>query len=45
MCPYYDSYGKICKLYNTFQEGYQLQAYCLSGDNWVKCANYEANKK
>ncbi|MDR2571078.1 MAG: hypothetical protein LBD23_12445 [Oscillospiraceae bacterium] len=44
MCPYYDASRKCCKLYDTYQEDYQIQAYCTSGE-WGKCANYEAYNK
>jgi hypothetical protein len=44
MCPYYDAYGKRCKLYDTHQTDYQIQAYCTSGE-WGKCANYQAYNK
>ena len=44
-CPYLTP-DKLCKLYDSLQEGYQLQTYCLSTDgNWMKCANYEAAVK
>jgi hypothetical protein len=45
ICPYYDDYGKRCKLYDTHQEDYQRQTYCLSRENWARCANYEASKR
>ena len=40
-CPYYDQTYKICNFYSTSQEGYHKEAYCLSSDNWKRCANYE----
>jgi len=41
MCPYYDEKYKQCNFFNTSQEGYQKENYCLSNDNWKRCANYE----
>jgi len=40
MCPYFDSEYKRCVLYDTYQDGYQKEGYCLSSDNWRNCANY-----
>jgi hypothetical protein len=41
-CPYLDS-SQYCKFTGTYQDGYNLQTYCLSSSNWLKCANYEAH--
>jgi len=40
MCPYFDSEYNRCVLYETYQDGYQKEGYCLSSDNWRNCANY-----
>ncbi|MDR2910632.1 MAG: hypothetical protein LBV47_04610 [Bacteroidales bacterium] len=45
VCPHYDAYGKRCKLYDTYQEDYQRQTYCLSAENWTRCPNYEGYGK
>jgi len=41
MCPYYDEKYKQCNFYGTTQEGYGKENYCLSTDNWRRCANYD----
>jgi len=40
VCPYYETNYKTCNFFGTTQEGYQKEEYCLSADNWKKCANY-----
>jgi len=40
MCPYFDSEYKRCVLYETYQDGYQREAICLSSGQWRDCANY-----
>ena len=40
-CPYYNSDYKTCNFHGTSQERYQKENYCLSNDNWKRCANYE----
>ena len=47
MCPFFNRDNSCCKLYDTYQDGYHKQTYCLgSGEwDWTKCANYEAAKK
>jgi len=39
-CPYYQTDYKKCNFFDTYQEGYQRDAYCLSDDNWKRCVNY-----
>jgi len=41
ICPYYNPDYKTCNFFGTSQEGYQKENYCLSNDNWKRCANYE----
>jgi len=41
ICPYYQSDYKTCNFFDTHQEGYQKENYCLSSDNWKRCVNYE----
>jgi len=41
ICPYYNSDSKVCNFFGTYQGGYQKENYCLSNDNWKRCANYE----
>ena len=45
MCPHYDAYNQRCTIFDTYQEEYQKQMYCLSREDWIKCANYEASFK
>jgi len=40
MCPYYNSEYKKCVFFDTYQEGYQKENYCLSSGNWRSCPNY-----
>ena len=44
MCPHYDAYGKRCKLYDTYQNDYQIRTYCITTD-FGRCANYEAYRR
>jgi len=41
MCPYFQAEYKKCNFFDTYQEGYQVEHYCRSTDNWQHCANYE----
>ncbi len=41
ICPYYNSDSKVCNFLGTSQEESQKENYCLSNDNWKRCANYE----
>ena len=45
ICPYFETYGKRCKLYDSPQEDYQAREYCLTDDKWFRCANYEEARK
>ena len=45
VCPHYNDAGNSCKLYNTRQSDYQKKTFCITRDNWLKCANYQASKK
>jgi len=48
MCPYFDSEYNRCVLYETYQDGYQKEGYCLSSDKWKgtgKTANFWGNAK
>jgi hypothetical protein len=40
-CPYFDQDYKKCNFYDTYQEAAQKENYCLTSDNWTRCANYE----
>jgi hypothetical protein len=40
VCPYYNTDYKNCNFFGTLQEGYQRENFCLSSDNWRRCANY-----
>ena len=43
VCPHLDT-NQYCKLTGTYQDGYQLQTYCLSQNGeFLKCANYRAH--
>jgi len=45
VCPHLDTV-QCCKFTGTYQDGYQLQTYCLSQNGeWLRCANYEAHAK
>ena len=35
--------GESCRPYGSHQEVYQRQTYCLSSDNYTKCANWKPN--
>jgi hypothetical protein len=39
-CPYYDANYKQCNFFGTSQDQSQRDAYCLTSDNWKRCANY-----
>jgi hypothetical protein len=41
VCPYYNTGVSTCNFFDTYQDGYQKENYCLSSDNWKRCANYE----
>jgi len=41
ICPYYQQDYKTCNFYSTNQDEGQREAYCLSSDNWRRCANYD----
>ena len=45
ICPYFEVCGQCCKLYGTRQGDYQRQAYCLTRENWLRCANYKAHTR
>jgi len=41
-CPYFSRDYSRCNFYDTSQDGYHKEAFCLScDDNWKRCANYE----
>jgi len=40
VCPYYDEKYSQCNFFNTHQDGPQKEGYCLTSDNWKRCANY-----
>jgi hypothetical protein len=35
--------GQRCGLYNSYQEEYQRQTYCLTSDNFLRCSNWKPN--
>jgi hypothetical protein len=39
-CPYFDERYSQCNFFNNSQSGSQKENYCLSSDNWKRCANY-----
>jgi len=40
-CPYYKGEYKRCNISDTHQDNdYNRNNYCLSSDNWKRCANY-----
>jgi len=41
VCPYYQTDYKTCNFFGTYQEQAQIENYCLSSDNWRRCANYD----
>ena len=41
ICPYYNPDYKTCNFFSTHQEEAQRENYCLTNDNWKRCANYE----
>ena len=38
-CPYLS--GEYCKLYDSHQGVSQRHTFCLSGDNYTRCANWK----
>ena len=40
ICPYYHGDYKKCNLFDTTQEEYQRKTYCISKNDWKRCANY-----
>jgi len=40
LCPYYNESYKQCNFFGTSQDQAQRDQYCLTGDNWKRCANY-----
>jgi hypothetical protein len=40
-CPYYDRNYKQCAFFGTSQDESQRNSYCLTSDNWKRCANYD----
>jgi len=41
MCPYYLVEYHKCVFFDSFQEGYQREHYCLSDYDWRHCVNYD----
>jgi len=41
MCPYYDEKYKQCNFYGKSQDQNTRDYYCLTNDNWRRCANYD----
>jgi hypothetical protein len=41
MCPYYNENYKTCNFFGTSQDQSQRDYYCLTSDNWKRCANYD----
>jgi len=39
-CPYFNRDSKRCALFDTYQDGYQKEHYCLSSSDWKGCPNY-----
>jgi len=41
MCPYFKANYNICNFFDTYQDGYQKEHYCMSSGEWQRCANYD----
>ena len=39
-CPYYKTDSKQCNFYDTSQDEYTRNTYCLTSSNWRNCLNY-----
>jgi len=41
ICPYFNTSSSVCNFFETYQEGYQKNEYCMSSDNWKQCGHYQ----